>query len=72
MHFKRTETSEMLKREFKARGIRFEIEKTPGGHLRWRFNHQGADRWIITASTPSDRRGAVSAKAELKRMLRID
>jgi hypothetical protein len=70
LRVKRTTTVEVLEAEFRALDIPFKIEKTGGQHLRWRFFHGGTERQIVTPSTPSDRRGPLEARSDLRPLVK--
>jgi hypothetical protein len=70
MAYKRTTTTEILDREFRALDIPYKVEKTRGQHLRWSFSHGGTKRSLIAASTPSDWRAPRAARAQLRPLVK--
>jgi hypothetical protein len=61
---------QMLLREFTNVGIKPEVSKTNGGHLRFAFEAAGAKDSIVTSFTPSDHRSTLNARALVRRKLR--
>jgi hypothetical protein len=61
---------QMLIREFTSVGIKPEVSKTNGGHLRFAFEAAGEKDSIVTSFTPSDHRSTLNARALVRRKLR--
>src|SRR5215470_1864226 len=63
-HFK------MLLAEFTTVGIKPDVTKTDGGHLKFSFNVNDKKDSVVTSSTPSDHRSTYNARALIRRKLR--
>lgn len=60
----------LLLREFTDVGIKPEVDRTNGGHLRFTYEVNGQRETIVTAFTPSDWRGTLNTRGLIRRELR--
>jgi hypothetical protein len=60
----------MLLSEFTSVGIRPEVTKTDGGHLRFAFYVNDKKDSVVTSFTPSDHRATLNARGLIRRKLR--
>jgi hypothetical protein len=65
---------ELLEREFKLWGVKFETRITGGNHieLSWRASPYKDERTYIIAKTPSDYFGRMNARADIRRFFKAD
>jgi hypothetical protein len=63
-HFK------ILLAEFTTVGVKPEVTKTDGGHLKFSFYVNDKKDSVLTSSTPSDHRATLNARALIRRKLR--
>lgn len=59
-----------LERELRNAGIKPEILRTDGGHMRIVFEAGGKPQTILTSWTPSDHRSTLNARARIRKILR--
>lgn len=59
-----------LERELRNAGIKPEVTRTDGGHMRILFEAGGKKQFILTSWTPSDHRSTLNARARLRKILR--
>jgi len=59
-----------LERELRNAGIKPEILRTEGGHMRIVFEAGGKPQTILTSWTPSDHRSTLNARARIRKILR--
>src|SRR5882724_3685107 len=59
-----------LERELRNAGIKPEILRTDGGHMRIVFEPRGKPQTILTSWTPSDLRSTLNARARIRKILR--
>jgi hypothetical protein len=71
---KRNEALDYVTAEFKSRGIRFETETTGSNHIeiRWQVSKEKEVRSYFVPNSPSDVRGRLNARAQVRRLLRQD
>lgn len=70
MSISNTEHRKPLERELRNAGLKYEVTRTDGGHMRINFEAGGKPRYILTSWTPSDHRSTLNARASLRRILR--
>lgn len=66
------EHREQLERELAHVGIKADVGRTEGGHMRVRWTHEGKLRSILTSWTPSDHRSTLNARSKIRQILRED
>jgi len=59
-----------LERELRNAGIKPEVQRTDGGHMRIVFEAGGKPQTIMTSWTPSDHRSTLNARARIRKILR--
>jgi hypothetical protein len=59
-----------LERELRNAGIKPEVQRTDGGHMRIVFEAGGKPQSILTSWTPSDHRSTLNARARIRKILR--
>jgi hypothetical protein len=60
-----------LERELRNAGIKPEVTRTDGGHMRILFEAGGKKQSILTSWTPSDHRSTLNARAVIRKILRM-
>lgn len=60
----------MIRHEFYLRDLAFRIEHTNGNHLRIMWELNGKPDVLVVPFSPSDWRGLLNARADLRRKLR--
>jgi hypothetical protein len=61
---------ELARRELAQHGITPTVSRTNGDHLRIEWHASGVRQVVIVSSTPGDRRTAVMARSDVRRLLR--
>lgn len=71
---KRNEALDFVTAELKARNIRYETQTNGANHIeiRWQTTPDKEVRRYFVPATPSDHRGRLNARAEVRRMLKQD
>lgn len=62
---------EVVSRELTDAGIPFHVEHG-GKHIHFRWEHDGKPRMFVIPASPSDRRGWLNSRSDLRRILKED
>lgn len=70
MTIKNSDHLKQLTRELTKVGVKPEVERTNGDHMRLFWEIDGTRQSITTSSTPSDHRSTLNARARIRKLLR--
>lgn len=65
------ENLEAVSAELEAAGVKFTV-RNGGKHIHLEWQHEGAARMFVVPATPSDRRGWLNARTDVRKILRED